>query len=99
MLATPERRIRWYGDSAEAEQPDVGDVLSYSDPDGNRPDWFHLIHGATAVRGGQPHDLWLMVTRHDFDADCAIPEPVWQAYNSGARFFSAVRRRRAPARA
>jgi hypothetical protein len=76
-------------------------VLSYSDPDGHRPDWFHLVHGSSPVRGREAHDLWLMVTRHDFGSDGSIPEPVWQAYDAGSRIFAAERRsrRRVPQRA
>lgn len=88
------RRIRWYGDPADHEQPDVGDVLSYSDPHGMKPDWFHLVHHAVGVRGKGPHDLWLTVSRHDFGSDSSIPEPIWQAHDSGSRFFSAYRMRR-----
>jgi hypothetical protein len=88
------RRIRWYGDPAEHEQPDVGDVLTYTDPVGHRPDWYHLVHDSAPVRGRDVHDLWLMVTRHDFGPDASIPEPIWQAYDAGSRFFRAHRMRR-----
>lgn len=89
------RRIRWHGDPGEPEQPDAGDVLSYVDPDHVRPDWFELVHYATQVRGGQPHDLWLVVTRHDLSPEGHLPEEVTpQLLRETGRVFPAEKRRR-----
>lgn len=86
-------KIRWYGNPGEVEQPDAGDVLSYVDRSGRRPDWFHLVHYAWRVRGGEPHDLWLMVERLDFDERGSIPQAVVDAIDTG-HCFDAVRRPR-----
>lgn len=90
-----ERRIRWHGDPHDAEQPDTGDVLSYVDPHGERPDTFELVHHGWRVRGGQPWDLWLMVTPVELDPDGSIPEVIADAILDGpGRCFPAHKRRR-----
>lgn len=86
-------KVRWYGNPDEDVQPDAGDVLSYVDPRGRKPDWFHLVHYAWRVRGGGPHDLWLMAERLDFGPDGSIPDAVADAITSG-HWFAAERRRR-----
>ena len=84
-MSTPTK-IRWYGNPDEDVQPDAGDVLSYVDRTGRKPDWFHLVHYAWRVRGGEPHDLWLMVERLDFGPGGAIPDAVIDAIDNGHCF-------------
>lgn len=88
-----ERRIRWWGNPDDDQQPDAGDVLSYVDRTGHKPDWFHLVRHAWHVRGGGPEDLWLMVVRVDFTPEGSLPEDLAAALDTG-RCFDAVRRSR-----
>ena len=94
MIPPRQRRIRWYGDPAEPEQPDIGDLLVYSRED--QPDWFHVVHATAPVRGREVHHLWLTVARHDLAPDGSIPEPVMQAWRTARVFQAEQRKRRHP---
>ena len=64
-----ERRRRWWGDPTSLIQPDAGDLLCYEGPRGS---WFHVVRWATQVRGGGPHDLWLVVERMEPDYENGV---------------------------
>jgi hypothetical protein len=65
-----ERKRRWHGDPQDEHQPDAGDLLVYQSP---RGEWYHVVRWATPVRGGGPHDLWLVVERYDLDWSSGMP--------------------------
>jgi hypothetical protein len=88
------RKIRWYDNPDEERHPDAGDVLSYVDRRGDKPDWWHLVHHAWRVRGGGSEDLWLMVERLDFIDGVGIPEPVVNAALGGGLIDAERRPRR-----
>lgn len=74
-------RFRWYGTPGD-ELPDAGDLLV---PRGSDPERYLLVHGSAQVRGKQPHDLWLAVTRHRISPEGRLPDEVAWAIDGGAR--------------